>query len=205
MPVHFLHERQWHIAFGIYVLSDLNVEDAVTYCRMQGPVDQRYCKEVLEQRYLIEPVEEINSIFDESHNWRDLRTDINRWLAEHALYEWVRCINETAAVAPSYDMVYEEFNRIRADYKLSCDGGAAYGSRKKWVSRWMARWKLTRTAVVSHEGSSSLEIVQKVPPVASNMLHIHGEKPSCTNAWNGRNNENEHASELLLSFSHRKV
>ena len=46
------------------------------------------------------------------------------------MYEWVQNINETAAVAPSYDMVYEEFSRIRADYKLSCDGGAAYGSRK---------------------------------------------------------------------------
>ena len=85
------------------------------------------------------------------------------------MYEWVQNINETAAVAPSYDMVYEEFSRIRANYKLSCDGGAAYGSRKKWVSRWMARWKLTRAALVSHEGSSSLEIVQKVPPVACNV------------------------------------
>ena len=117
---------------------------------MQGPVDQHYCKEVLEQRYLLEPVEEINSILDEAHNWRDLRSDINKWLAERTLYEWVQSINETAAVAPSYDMVYEEFSRIRANYKLSCDGGAAYGSRKKWVSRWMARWKLTRAALVSH-------------------------------------------------------
>ena len=46
------------------------------------------------------------------------------------MYEWVQNINETAAVAPSYDMVYEEFSRIRANYKLSCDGGAAYGCRK---------------------------------------------------------------------------
>ena len=169
MAVHILTDRQWHIAFGIYVLSDLNLKDAVTYCCMQGLVDKHYCKEVLEQRYLSESVDEINSILDEAHNWKDLRSDINKWLAEKTLYEWVQNINETTAVAPSYELVYEQFNRIRTDYKLNCDGGSAYGCRKKWVHRWMARWKATRAAMVSHEGNSSTEIVQKAPPKACNV------------------------------------
>ena len=166
MAVHLLHERQWHIAFGIYVLSDLNLNDAVTYCCMQGLVDRRYCKEVLEQRYLLETVEEINSILDEEHDWRDLRPDINKWLAERALYEWVQIVNQRAGVAPSYETLFEEYSRIRADYKLSCDGCTAHASKKKWVSRWMARWKLTRNTLVSHEGNSAQAIVQKVSPMS---------------------------------------
>ena len=129
MAVHLLHQRPWRTAFGIYVLSDLNLNDAMTYCCMQGPVDQLYCKKVLEQRYLLETVEEINSILDEEHDWRGLRSDINKWLAEHTVYEWVQDRNERAAVVPSYETVYEEFTRIRADYRLSGDGCAAYASK----------------------------------------------------------------------------
>ena len=162
MALHYLHERQWHIAFGIYVLSDLNLNDALTYSCMQGPVDREYCKEVLQQRYLVESVEEINSVLEETHDWRGLRSDINKWLAERALYEWVQDINETAAVAPSYETVYNEFTRIAAEYKLCGFDCTDYNSKRQWVRRWMARWKLHRSAVTSHIGLHAQDIVQKV-------------------------------------------
>ena len=62
MGGHFLTQRAWDIAFGIYVTAELNMELALVYCSMCGAVDIAYSKDVLQRRYLAEDLEELHWI-----------------------------------------------------------------------------------------------------------------------------------------------
>ena len=70
MAGHFLTERAWDIACGIYVTAELNMELALVYCSMCGAVDIAYSKDVLERRYLAEDLEELHLIAQPWYNWK---------------------------------------------------------------------------------------------------------------------------------------
>ena len=48
------------MAFGIYVLAELNITVALVYCRMVGARNMQKYHGILEARYLLERVEDIN-------------------------------------------------------------------------------------------------------------------------------------------------
>ena len=74
MGGHFLTQRAWDIAFGIYVTAELNMEPALLYCSMCGAVDKAYTKDVLQRRYLAEDLEELQLIAQPRYNWKTYGT-----------------------------------------------------------------------------------------------------------------------------------
>ena len=67
MKRHGLTLRQWDVAFAIYVTAGALMDVAVLYFSMQGVENITFCREVLELRYLAEPVECINAILEGGH------------------------------------------------------------------------------------------------------------------------------------------
>ena len=72
------------------------------------------CRNLIEERYWSEDVEEIGNVLDAVGKWQKLRKPINQRLVEYALNEWIASINKTAGVAPSFDSVFEKYRSLRA-------------------------------------------------------------------------------------------
>ena len=130
MAGHFLTQRAWDIAFGIYVTAELKMELALVYCSMCGAVDMAYSKDVLERRYLAEDLEELHLIAQPLYNWKSLRDPITTWLVQYSVHQWIARINETTGAAPSFDSVFEEYARLRLERGYLCVRYESYIARK---------------------------------------------------------------------------
>ena len=168
MGGHFLTQRAWDIAFGMHVTAELNMEPALLYCSMCGAVDKAYTKDVLQRRYLAEDLEELQLMAQPRCNWKNLRYPITIWLVQYSVHQWIARMNDNTGVAPSFDSVFEEYARLRLERGYPCVGYESYPARKTWVQRFMVRWSSSRASIVTHEASSSEEIVQKVPALTLN-------------------------------------
>ena len=175
MGGHILTQRAWDIAFGIYVTAELNMEPALLYCSMCGAVDKAYTKDVLQRRYLAEDVEELQLMAQPRCNWKNLRYQITTWLVQYSVHQWIARMNDNTGVAPSFDSAFEEYARLRLQRGYPCVGYESYPARKTWVQRFMVRWSSSRASIVTHEASSSEEIVQKVPALKLNKKSLSPE------------------------------
>ena len=164
MTLHGMSLRSWDTAFAIYVTAGVLIDVAVLYCLMQGADNAELCREVLELRYLSEPLDTLNAILDGTGPWQRVKGCVDDWLVEHRLHEWIRVMNEIVGVAPSYESVF-------CHYKTLCthrsDLDSIYlkpESRRKWVQRFMAKWQSSRGCIHSHEAESQQAVAGKVRP-----------------------------------------
>ena len=91
------------------------VDVALLYCRMNGAEDLAVYRQLLEERYLTEDVEEIGKVQDAVSKWRKLRKPINQWLVEYFLNKRIEGVNNTAGVAPSFNSVFEKYRSLRQE------------------------------------------------------------------------------------------
>lgn len=162
MTLHGLSVRTWDIAFAIYVTAGVLIDVALLYCSMQGVDNMGLCREVLELRYLAEPVHCINAILDGTGHWQHIKSTVDDWIVEHKLNEWIAVMNEEIGVAPAYECVF-------AHYKSLCTHRSDLNfiyltpeSRRKWVHRFMVKWQSFRGCIRSHEAESKAAVVTKV-------------------------------------------
>lgn len=105
------------MAFGIYVLAELDITVALVYCRMVGATSMQRYTAILEARYLLERVEDINEIHLAMGRWKDLRPHIDKWLVEYSLNMWIENMNVNIGIAPAYDSVFEKYRALREEKK----------------------------------------------------------------------------------------
>ena len=156
-----MHHREWDMAFGIYVCSGLDMDAALKFCSMTGVTNDSYCQEVIEQRYLLENIQQINQIHEGGPAWEILTPRIKTWLVEYSLHNWIQELNRTAGVAPSYETVFAENLRLRFSHDLCTAAYVSYDNRKIWVRRFMSKWKSKRLLIDAHEAESAAEVVRK--------------------------------------------
>ena len=104
-------------ALGIYVLAELDITVALVYCRMVGATSMQRYTAILEARYLLERVEDINGIHLAMGRWKDLRPHIDKWLVEYSLNMWIESMNVNIGIAPAYDSVFEKYRALREEKK----------------------------------------------------------------------------------------
>jgi hypothetical protein len=129
-----LSELKWDVAFGIYVIGGLTVDVALLYCRMNGASDLAVYRQLLEERYLAEDVEEIRKVQDAVGKWEKLRKPINQWLVEYSLNKWIEGVNKTAGVATSFESVFERYRSLRAEKNMPEQRSDRYDCRKNGCS-----------------------------------------------------------------------
>ena len=150
------------MAFGIYVLAELNITAALVYCRMVGARDMQKCHGILEARYLLERVEDINEIHLSTGRWKNLRPHIDQWLVEYSLNLWIEKMNVNIGLAPAYDSVFEKYRALREEKNMDDIKYDRGDLRKTWVKRYMQKWASTRTTITTHEADSGVDVVTKV-------------------------------------------
>ena len=162
MIVNGLSIRNWDIAFAIYVTTGLLMDVALVYCSMAGSKNNAFCKEVLEMRYLAESVDCINAILDGCGHWLLIKPIVLDWVNEHKLSQWITMMNASVGVAPSYQCVFERYvslsmhrDNLKSLYRTP-------DVRRKWVQRFMKRWKSSRGNVCCHEAENVNAVVTKV-------------------------------------------
>jgi hypothetical protein len=185
MATCLLSELKLDIAFGIYVMSNLKMDVALLYCRMNGADDLAMHRRHLENRYLAEDVEEIVNVEGALGKWRKIRSTVNQWLVEYNLNEWINKINHTAGVAPSFDSVFEKYRCLRQETNMPEDRYDRYDCRKKWVQRYMQKWSASRKSIVTHEANSTAEVVKKVR-TRKNHKKKHTPETSLCSRFGGR-------------------
>ena len=154
--------RHWDIAFAIYVVSGLLMDVALVYCSMNGSKDNAFCKDILEMRYLAEPVDCINSIVDGCGHWLLIKPVALSWFSEYKLNQWITMMNESVGVAPSYQSVFERYMDLNADRDNLKTLYRTPEAKRKWVQRFMAKWKSSRGSVCCHEAENATSVVTKV-------------------------------------------
>ena len=150
------------MAFGIYVLAELNIAAALVYCRMVGARSMQKYHGILEARYLLERVEDINEIHLAMGRWKDLRPHIDKWLVEYSLNMWIETMIVNIGIAPAYDSVFEKYRALRQEKQLDDIKYVRVDLRKTWVKRFMQKWSSTRTTITTHEADSGADVVTKV-------------------------------------------
>ena len=109
MTLHGLSVHKWDVAFVIYVTAGVLIDVALLYCSMQGVDNLKLCQEVLQLRYLVEPVDCMNAILDGTAHWLLIKSVVKSWLAEYNLNQWVGAMNLKLGVAPSYEFVFNHY------------------------------------------------------------------------------------------------
>ena len=162
MALQGLTVQKWDIAFAIYVTAGVMIDVALLYCTMQGMENLTFCREVLELRYLAEPVQCINSILAGTDHWRHLKCYVDEWLIEHRLMQWITTMNEDSGIAPSFECVFSHYatlctnpSKLQFRYQNAVD-------RRKWVKRFMHKWESFRGSIPSHEAENRDDVVTKV-------------------------------------------
>ena len=120
-----------------------------------------FCKEVLERRFLAEDLETINSIVDAKGDWSTKNKEIQQHLVEYQVHEWISQINLTNGVAPSYEDVFDKYKEVREKVGMDPPNYEEYRNRKKWVQRFMQKWKSTRGTLQIHEAENETEVKTK--------------------------------------------
>ena len=164
MTLHGMSLRSWDTGFAIYVTAGVLIDVAVLYCLMQGADNTELCREVLELRYLSEPLDTLNAILDGAGPWQHVKGCVDDWLVEHRLNEWIGVMNEVVGVAPSYESVFSHY-RTLCTHRSDLD--SIYlkpESRRKRVQRFMAKWESSRGRIHSHEAESQQAVATKVRP-----------------------------------------
>ena len=161
MSGHGLSRKAWDIAFGIYVQAKAQAKPALYFCLRQGASSLELCREVIERRFLAEDVEVINSIVDMKGIWLQLGTQIQKFLVEYRLNEWIDSMNVNTGLAPSYEDVFDKYKELRQEMNMTLVNYAAYKDRKKWVARFMKKWNASRRALCTHEAENEQAVNTK--------------------------------------------
>ena len=162
MALHGLSLHRWDVAFAIYVTTGVKIDLALLYCSMQGADNVTLCREILELRYLAESVDCLNAVVEGKDCWFHVKSDVEAWLAEYSLNEWIGEMNQKLGVAPSCECVFDHYKSLCTH---RCDFDSVYvtpESRRKWVNRFMHRWQSFRGCIHSHEADGVAAVLDKV-------------------------------------------
>ena len=164
------------MAFGMYVMAELNITVPLVYCRMVGARNMPRYNGILEARYLRERVEDMNEIHLALGRWKDLRPHIDQWLVEYSSNMWIDTMKVSIGIAPAYDSVFEKCRALRQEKKLDDIKYDRGDLRKTWVKRFMRKWSSSRTTIATHEADSGADVVTKVArkrrPTARNLVRF---------------------------------
>ena len=154
--------RQWDIAFAIYVTADTLMDVALLYLSMQGIKNMQFCREILEKRYLAEPIECINAIVDGIAYWQSIKYYVDDWLVEYEVSQWIATLNDSIGVAPSYEDVFTHYKSLCSH---RCDLDRLYRTmecRRKWVQRFINKWESARGSISTFEADGNTSVQHKV-------------------------------------------
>ena len=154
--------QRWDVAFAIYVLTNGKSDIAVAYLAHEGLTKDINSREILERRYLEETVEKINAVHSDQEYWIKVRFNAQEWTASYNLHAWVESMNAQLGVAPSYETVFEQYQRYchhRSDLKFLY---RTPENRRKWVRRFMEKWGAARRSIRTQEAEDNRSLRNKV-------------------------------------------
>ncbi|CAE7292315.1 unnamed protein product [Symbiodinium sp. CCMP2592] len=152
------------VAVGCYTQSNYNLPLAITFVKQRAPTSwlpstDTELGEVLENWFLETPEATIVAFeYPETRAQKQLRSRVEKFLAECATVNFIKTCSFTNGYAPSSSEVASQFvETLRGREELATHQGLEHASRwqRRWCSRFRGRWGLRLRSLGPHRDSET--------------------------------------------------